>query len=139
MPITTNIPCTFHCNAFCEMFFPWLLLSPEHLFSRWIPPIKISKGWIEAKYFQFFMSFRQMWSAEHFRKMPCTIKLQCSCRFIPKYTDYKFIYLVLLLFCPDLNAFRHIRVLVQEYRTKKKFAPTVLNLPTDDEGQKGLK
>lgn len=84
-----------------------------------------------------------MWSAEHFRKMHIsdtyTIQLQCSCRFIPKYTVYKFIYLVLLLFCPYLNLFRHICVLVQEYRTKEKFASTVLNLPTDDEGQKGLK
>lgn len=98
---------------------------------------------LDAKYFQFFMSFRQMWSAEHFRKMHIsdtyTIQLQCSCRFIPKYTVYKFIYLVLLLFCPYLNLFRHICVLVQEYRTKEKFASTVLNLPTDDEGQKGLK
>lgn len=47
---------------------------------------------------------------------------------------------MLLLFCPDLNLFRHIRVLVQEYRTKEKSAPTVLTLPTDDDrGAKRVK
>ena len=143
MPITTNIPCTFHCNTcktvFCEMFFPWLLLSPKHLFSRWILPIKISKGWMQNT-FNFSCPSDKCGVLITVGKCIFQIHvLQCSCRFIPKYTVYKFIYLMLLLFCPDLNLFRHIRVLVQEYRTKEKFAPTVLNLPTDDEGQKGLK
>ena len=89
------------------------------------------------------MSSRQMWSAEHFKNMYIRFMyyIASMLMFIPKYTVYKFIFVSCYYYfakteiCSDNN----IQVLVQENRTKEKFSPTVLNLPIDDEGQKGLK